>query len=70
MKTRKDFYKHIGTGKLYVIELAWDGRLIGSCGRVEQLGNIDSYKIKSDSSDWIQENNDKLILFGGTCGFG
>ena len=70
MKTNKDFYKHISTGKIYVIELAWDGTLIGSFGPVEELGNIDSYKINSDNTDWIQENNDKLILFGGTCGFG
>ena len=59
----KDYYKHIETGEIVVLEKRADGIILSSCPATEPLRDLDSYECKPDNNLWIQENSEKLILY-------
>lgn len=54
MQTSKALYKHMLTGKIYTIEMGWDGSVLSCRGSLPCAGFI--------SIDWVREENDKLLL--------
>lgn len=52
------------TGEIYVVEMTWDGELIGSCGPLpkDNLPSTDSCTCNNELTDWVRANNDRLIL--------
>ncbi|MHC4070392.1 MAG: hypothetical protein ACYSR8_12615 [Planctomycetota bacterium] len=64
MRTYRQFYQHIVTESVYAIERRLDGTLIGSCGPLlaDDLRPPDSYKYTTEINDWLETQDDKLIM--------
>lgn len=62
-RTTKDFYHHIDTGAILVMERRADGVIVGSCPASEPPKDVDGYECKPDNNLWVQENSHKLILY-------
>jgi hypothetical protein len=64
-QTYKWFYRHAETGSLYAIERSWDGHIVSSAGPFDEVidpEDIESYKFNSVLNEWLETQNDKLIL--------
>lgn len=64
MRTYKQFYQHEVTESVYAIERRLDGTLIGSCGPLsaDDLKPHDSYDYTTELNEWLETQNDKLVL--------
>jgi hypothetical protein len=64
MRTYRLFYRHVVTESIYAIERRLDGTLIGSCGPLpaDDLEPPDSYKYTTELNDWLETQNEKLIM--------
>lgn len=63
-QTSKNFYKHSETGEVYAIEMLWRGGIVASAGPLDEndLKDLDSYEYTADRNDWLNENNNGMIL--------
>jgi len=62
--TTKQFYQHLETGNLYAIERSWDGHIVGSAGPLDEpLQEPEDYEYTADLNDWLESQNDKLLLY-------
>jgi len=64
MRTYRQFYQHTVTESIYAIERRLDGKLTGSCGPLsaDDLGPPDSYKYTTELNEWLETQNEKLIM--------
>jgi hypothetical protein len=64
MPTYRQFYQHVVTESIYAIERRLDGTLVGSCGPLsaDDLKSPHSYKYTTELNDWLETQNDKLIM--------
>ena len=65
-QTTKKFYKHTGTGDIFVIEMTWNRIVIGSYGPVpaDDLKPPDSYECTTKLNAWLEIQKDMLTLVG------
>ena len=63
-QTSKDFYKHSETGEIYAIEMLWSSSIVASAGPLDEtdLKYLNSYEYTPDRNDWLNENNNEMIL--------
>lgn len=64
MRTYKQLYQHVETESVYAIERSWDGQIVGSAGPLveSELKDPDSHDYTTELCDWLESQNDKLIL--------
>lgn len=56
MKGQKEYWKHLDTGRVYIIESTLFGEIIGSCGPFEadELPALDACECGPDQLIWIE----------------
>lgn len=63
-QTTKKFYKHTGTGDIFVIEMTWNRIVVGSYGPVpaDDLKPPESYECTTKLNAWLEIQKDMLTL--------
>ena len=64
MRTTKHFYRHTGTGDIFVIERTWNRFVVGSYGPVpaDDLKPPESYECTTKINDWLEIQKDMLVM--------
>ncbi|MHC4086469.1 MAG: hypothetical protein ACYSWZ_14080 [Planctomycetota bacterium] len=63
-RTTKHFYRHTGTGEIFVIEMTWNRIVVGSYGPVpaDDLEPPDNYECTTKINAWLEIQKDMLVM--------